>query len=57
MRITNTTQLRSGGKEGASEKIAELLRIYEKTGKIGNVFPKNKRHAVRMAIAIANGEG
>lgn len=33
--------------------IRELLRKYEETGKIGNVKPRNKQHAKRIAVKIA----
>jgi len=36
-----------------SENIAEMMRSYEKTGKIGNTHPKNKAAALKQAQAIA----
>lgn len=35
------------------KNIAELLRTYKSTGKIGNATPKNLAHAQRIASAIA----
>jgi hypothetical protein len=39
-----------------SANIAELLRAYKKTGKIGNTRPKNLAHAQKIATAIAQGK-
>lgn len=36
-----------------SQNIEELIRAFKRKGKIGNVKPKDKAHARRMAIAIA----
>lgn len=36
-----------------SENIAELIRSYKETGKIGNTTPKNMTHAREIASAIA----
>lgn len=33
--------------------ISELMASYEKDGKIGNIRPKNKQHALEIANAIA----
>lgn len=35
------------------KNIAELLRTFKSTGKIGNTTPKNLAHAQRIASAIA----
>lgn len=41
-------------KSGTHEEIVqELMRAYEKNGKIGNHTPKNKEEAMRIANAIA----
>lgn len=45
-------------KQGRSDKvvsdnIAELLRSYKETGKIGNIKPTSKEHARKIAAAIA----
>lgn len=46
--------LRSGSsQESISFNIAELMHSYERTGKIGNTKPKNKKHAQRIAARIA----
>ena len=46
--------LKSGkSKAVISANIAETLRSFEKTGKIGNATPKNMAEAQRMAVAIA----
>ena len=36
-----------------SYNIKELMRSYEQKGTIGNTHPKNKKHALQIAIAIA----
>lgn len=36
-----------------SANIREMMHKYKRTGKIGNVRPKSKRHAVRIAAAAA----
>ncbi len=36
-----------------SANIAEMIRSYESTGKIGNVTPRNKAHAQQIAIAAS----
>jgi len=41
------------GKESINYNIKELMQSYEENGKIGNVRPKNKKKALKMAIAIA----
>ena len=35
------------------QKVAELIRTYNKTGKIGLTVPKDKKHALEIANAIA----
>lgn len=46
--------LKSGkSQKTISSNIAEMMRSWEKTGKIGNVTPKNKAHALRIAQAAA----
>lgn len=35
------------------QKVAELIRTYNKTGKIGSTVPKDKKHALEIANAIA----
>ncbi len=42
-----------GGKSQVSQNIAEMMRSYKKTGKIGNTTPKNKAHAAKIAAAAA----
>jgi hypothetical protein len=36
-----------------NRNIDEMLRSYERTGKIGRITPKNKAHARRIASKIA----
>jgi len=36
-----------------SANIREMVRKYERTGKIGNTMPKSKQQAVRIAAAAA----
>ena len=36
-----------------SKNIKEIVHSYEKKGKIGNSKPKNKKKAVKQAVAIA----
>lgn len=46
--------LQSGtGEKKHGANVAEMLASYKKKGKIGNTRPKNKRHAERIANAIA----
>lgn len=33
--------------------LEELMTNYQRTGKIGNIRPKNKQHALEIANAIA----
>ncbi len=33
--------------------VAEILRSYKKTGRIGNITPRNAKHALKIAQAIA----
>jgi hypothetical protein len=40
-------------KKVVSDNIAEMMSSYAETGKIGNIFPKNKKHAREIAIAAA----
>lgn len=40
-------------KKVVRENIAELMESYQDTGKIGNITPKNKEHARKIAVAIA----
>jgi len=44
---------RGKSKKVVSENIRELIHTYEGKGKIGNVKPKNKAHAQKIAVAIA----
>jgi len=44
---------RGSSREVISSNIEQLMRDYEETGKIGNVKPRNKRHAAKIASAIA----
>lgn len=36
-----------------SENIRTLMHDYERSGRIGNIHPKSRKHAQRIAIAIA----
>lgn len=36
-----------------SKNIQEMMRSFEKTGRIGNTRPKNKKEALRIAQAAA----
>lgn len=46
--------LKSGkSKATISNNIAEMIRAYKKSGKIGNTKPKNKKHAAKIAAAAA----
>lgn len=40
-------------KKVISSNIRELIHAYEEKGKIGNVKPKSKKHAQKIAVAIA----
>lgn len=40
-------------KSARSSNVAELLRAYKDTGKIGNTKPKSMAHAKKIAAAIA----
>jgi len=42
------------GKEHMDENIAELMAAYKAKGRIGKAKPKNKAHALKIAIAIAS---
>ena len=39
--------------DSVSEMIEELMRSWKKTGKIGNVTPRDSEHAQEVAAAIA----
>ncbi|MDI3281610.1 MAG: hypothetical protein QJR13_09590 [Bacillota bacterium] len=39
--------------EVISRNIEELMHTYHETGKIGNIKPKNEKHAREIATAIA----
>lgn len=41
------------GKKVISENIAEMVRNWKKSGKIGNASPKTLREAMKIATAIA----
>lgn len=41
------------GKMTYGSIVAEVLRSYKKTGRIGNTKPRNMKHALRIAQAIA----
>jgi hypothetical protein len=41
------------GKSAIGRNIAELMRKYKKKRKIGNIRPKNKKQAAKVAAAIA----
>lgn len=45
----------SKGKSKSAFKgnVEELMHTYESGGKIGNTTPKDKKHAQRIALAIA----
>lgn len=40
-------------KKSVSSNISELVKSFKKTRKIGNSRPKNKKAAVKQAVAIA----
>jgi hypothetical protein len=40
-------------KKVVSKNIRELMHTYEEKGKIGNVKPRSKAHAQKIAVAIA----
>ncbi|MEE9458250.1 MAG: hypothetical protein V3V84_00640 [Candidatus Bathyarchaeia archaeon] len=40
-------------KKVIGDNIAEMLRSFERSGKIGNTTPKNKEEALRIAQAAA----
>lgn len=49
-------------KKGASrtiinENIKEIMRTYENKGRIGMTKPRNKAHALKIAVAIAESMG
>lgn len=41
------------GKENMSSNISELIKTFQRKGKIGNSRPKNKKQALKQAIAIS----
>lgn len=46
--------LKSGkSQKTISNNIEEMMKAYEKTGKIGNTKPRNKKHALEIAQAAA----
>ena len=45
--------LEGKGKKVISQNIGELVASYEDDGKIGKVKPKSKKHAQKIAVAIA----
>lgn len=40
-------------KKVISENIGELIASWKQKGKIGNIKPKSKKHAQKIAVAIA----
>lgn len=42
------------GQNNQSRNTAELMSAYRAKGKIGNTKPKNKAHALKIAIAISS---
>jgi len=44
---------RGGSRKDISYNIEQLMKDYEKKGKIGNIKPRNREHAHRIATAIA----
>jgi hypothetical protein len=45
--------IKSGSDKARSKNIAEMVRSYKKTGKLGNSRPKNIREAISQASAAA----
>jgi predicted DNA-binding WGR domain protein len=45
---------KGSSKATISKNIAELIRAWKKTGKIGTAHPKNLKQAQEMAVAIAH---
>lgn len=43
-------------KKVRQENIKEIMRSYEKTGKIGTSKPANKKKAIKQAVAIGYSE-
>lgn len=41
------------GKKVISDNIREMMNAFNKTGKIGNTRPKNKKEALKIATAAA----
>jgi hypothetical protein len=41
------------GQSTISSNIAEMMRSWKRTGKIGNTTPKSSKHAQRIAAAAA----
>lgn len=44
---------KGSGQKTISSNIGEMMRSFEEKGKIGNVVPRNKAHARRIAAAAA----
>lgn len=40
-------------KKVQSSNIKEMMDAYDKTGKIGNITPRNRKHAQEIAIAAS----
>lgn len=45
--------LKGKSQKTISQNIAEMMRSWKETGKIGNTTPKNKEEALRIAQAAA----
>lgn len=45
--------IKSNSKLARSSNIRELLHAYKSKGKIGNTKPRGKKHAMKIATAIA----
>ena len=37
-----------------SDNISELMHAYQHSGKIGETVPRNRKHALEIAVAIAS---
>lgn len=44
------------GKDTISSNVRELVSTYNQKGSIGNTKPKSKKHATKIATAIAYGK-
>jgi hypothetical protein len=44
---------KGSGKKTISSNIKELVKTYEKKGKIGTSTPKSKKAAIKQSVAIA----